>query len=112
MTDTLTKSAVTKAKILEAAEATFNNRGYEAAVLSGIARAAGVATPTVHSHFLTKVDLYQAVYGHKPISPEQARAFFLALVKAQDDSIDGAAKGLAIAVDLAHDLMEIPHGTA
>ena len=56
-----TKGERTAARILDAAEAVFAERGYEAASLREIARRAGLQQPGLYNHFASKRDLYAAV---------------------------------------------------
>ena len=48
------QGAETRAAIKAAAQALFADRGYEAATIADIARAAGVAAPTVYAQFASK----------------------------------------------------------
>lgn len=65
--------AATRGKVLEAARRCFDAVGYEAATIRDIAARAGLSTGAVFANFAGKADLYLAVYGHAPISPEQGR---------------------------------------
>lgn len=65
--------------ILAAAKRLFEAGGYEAATIRGIASAAGYSTGAVFASFKDKAELYEAVYGHPPITPEQGRAYLLEL---------------------------------
>jgi AcrR family transcriptional regulator len=56
-----TKGERTAARILDAAEAVFAERGFEAASLREIARRAGLQQPGLYNHFASKRDLYAAV---------------------------------------------------
>ncbi len=56
-----TKGERTAARILDAAEAVFAERGFEAASLREIARRAGLQQPGLYNHFESKRDLYAAV---------------------------------------------------
>src|SRR5246127_806175 len=49
----------TRARILQAARVAFRDRGYGATTLADIARAAGVAEPTVRAVFKTKPNLIE-----------------------------------------------------
>lgn len=55
------KGERTTARILDAAEAVFAERGYDAASLREIARRAGIQQPGLYNHFASKRDLYAAV---------------------------------------------------
>ena len=56
-----TKGAQTERRILDAAEALFAERGFEAASLREIARAAGIRQPGLDNYFESKEALYSAV---------------------------------------------------
>ncbi len=56
-----TKGERTAARILDAAEAVFAERGFAAASLREIARRAGLQQPGLYNHFASKRDLYAAV---------------------------------------------------
>lgn len=55
------QAAATRARILDAALALLNERGYLATTMSAIAERAGVAVQTVYFIFHTKIELLQAV---------------------------------------------------
>ena len=63
-----TKGERTTARILDAAEAVFSERGFEAASLREIARRAGLQQPGLYNHFASKRDLYAAVLD-RALSP-------------------------------------------
>ncbi|MGH0034274.1 MAG: TetR/AcrR family transcriptional regulator [Myxococcota bacterium] len=63
-----TKGARTAARILDAAEAVFAERGFDAASLREIARRAGLQQPGLYNHFASKRDLYAAVLD-RALSP-------------------------------------------
>ena len=56
-----TKGAQTERRILDAAEALFAERGFEAASLREIARRAGIRQPGLYNYFESKEALYAAV---------------------------------------------------
>lgn len=56
-----TKGERTAARILDAAEIVFAERGFEAASLREIARRAEIQQPGLYNHFASKRDLYAAV---------------------------------------------------
>jgi AcrR family transcriptional regulator len=56
-----TKGRRTAERILDAAEALFAERGYEAGSLREIARRAGIQQPGLYNHFASKQQLYAAV---------------------------------------------------
>jgi AcrR family transcriptional regulator len=51
----------TRQKVLAAARALFNERGYDAATVRDIARSAGMSTGAVFANFQDKSDLFEAV---------------------------------------------------
>lgn len=69
----------TQAKVLAAARALFEDRGYERTVIRDIAAAAGISTGAVFANFVDKADLYREIFGRAPISPEQGAALDQAL---------------------------------
>jgi AcrR family transcriptional regulator len=66
-----TKGERTSARILDAAEAVFAERGFEAASLREIARRASLQQPGLYNHFASKRDLYAAVLD-RALSPMAA----------------------------------------
>ncbi|MBK8593842.1 MAG: TetR/AcrR family transcriptional regulator [Sandaracinaceae bacterium] len=56
-----TPALSTRERILDAAEDTFAQVGYEAASLSAIADRVGIRTPSLYKHFPSKQDMYTAV---------------------------------------------------
>ncbi len=50
--------------ILESAARVFAERGYHAASISQIARAAGITKPVIYHHFASKQELHGAVFEH------------------------------------------------
>ena len=56
-----TKGERTRARILDAAEVQFAERGFEAASLREIARESGIQQPGLYNHFPSKQALYAAV---------------------------------------------------
>lgn len=75
--------AQTRAKILDAGKSLFEEVGYERATIRAIARRAGFSTGAVVHSFADKADLYRAIYGHDPITPEQGLKLFAALREAE-----------------------------
>jgi AcrR family transcriptional regulator len=65
--------AVTKARLLDAAEALFMEHGYEATSLRAITAAAGVNLAAVNYHFGSKEELFQAVLTRRldPMNQER-----------------------------------------
>jgi len=81
----------TRRGILDAAEQLFAQRGYAAASMREIARAAGTSQALLHHHFGTKAKLYEAVKQRftelfdlelrVPSSPEPNPVFIVAIVR-------------------------------
>lgn len=69
----------TRAKVLEAAKDMFEAEGYERATIRNIAFMARMSTGAVFASFSGKVELWQAIYGDPPISPEKALVLLAAL---------------------------------
>lgn len=65
--------ARTAAKILTVAKALFDAGGYEPATIREIAKAAGMSTGAVFANYDSKADLYRAIYGHAPVTPNGGR---------------------------------------
>jgi len=53
-----------RARLLDAALALFESRGFDGVAVPEIARAAGVATGTIYRYFKTKEELVNALYKH------------------------------------------------
>jgi AcrR family transcriptional regulator len=65
--------AGTRAKVIEAARVCFGTLGYERATIRDIARKVEMSTGAVFASLSGKIELYSAVYGHPPLTPEQGR---------------------------------------
>lgn len=99
MTDTppaLNRRAAAKArtrqKVLEAAADLFGQPGgYERGTIRSIAAAAGMSTGAVFANFEDKAAVYQAIYGHPPISPEQGRDLRSLLIDVLEYGVGGSA---------------------
>ncbi|RZJ84118.1 MAG: TetR/AcrR family transcriptional regulator, partial [Brevundimonas sp.] len=52
----------TREKVLEAASQLFAERGYDAATIRDIAKAAGMSTGAVFANFQDKAELFEAVF--------------------------------------------------
>jgi len=65
----LRKGERTAARILDAAEAVFAEKGYAGTTLRDVARGVGIQTPSLYNHFPSKESLYAAVLerGLSPI---------------------------------------------
>lgn len=75
----------TFAKVTEAARALFAAEGgYEAATIRSIAKAAGMSTGAVFASYTNKAEIYQAIYGHKPVTPEQGRRLLELMSQAEN----------------------------
>ena len=73
-TDRERAMASTCEAVLAAAKAQFEASGYERTTIRTIASTAGFSTGAVFTHFASKADLYSAVFGHAPLTPEDGRA--------------------------------------
>lgn len=51
----------TAQRILDVAETSFAERGYDASSMGDIAKAVGIRTPSLYSHYVSKQALYEAV---------------------------------------------------
>ncbi|MGI8558446.1 MAG: TetR/AcrR family transcriptional regulator [Solirubrobacteraceae bacterium] len=54
-----------RARIADAATLLFAERGYHAASLDAIARAAGITKPVIYDHFISKADLHLQLLAHE-----------------------------------------------
>jgi len=109
----------TRERILAAARRTFREQGYGATTLADIARAAGVAEPTVRATFKTKPNLVEhllrlAVRGEDTEPQLQDREAFQRVLAATDP--DTLLERLADLAEALHkrswDVMEITRGAA
>lgn len=55
----------TRQKVLDAARTLFAERGYDAATIRDIARAAGMSTGAVFANFQDKAELFETVFGEE-----------------------------------------------
>jgi AcrR family transcriptional regulator len=78
----------TRAAIVTAARTVFATKGYEAATLRGIARAAGVDPRLVHHYFASKEDVFVEAMQF-PVRPAEV------LGPALDAGVDGAGERMA-----------------
>lgn len=78
--------AATRAKVLDAAGVCFRTLGYGRSTMRDVANTAGVSTGAITGHFKDKADLYRAVFGHAPVTPELGRALMLAARSGDADS--------------------------
>ena len=83
-------ATVTKARILDAAEALFMEHGFEATSLRAITAAAGVNLAAVNYHFGSKEELFQSVLTRRLDPMNQARVALLDKLEA-----DAAAQPLS-----------------
>ena len=65
------KAAVTRERIIRAADRVFGERGYTGARMADIAKEAGVAVQTVYFVFHTKPELLQACYDFLVLGPDR-----------------------------------------
>ena len=80
-----------RTRIVDAAMQVFAERGYHAASIDEIARAAGISKPVVYDHFASKADLHLRLLAHErdrllaltnaASSPEDAMEAFFAYVE-------------------------------
>lgn len=73
MTKRSDAKAATRALVLKTARACFEELGYDGADIRTMAAAMGMSTGAVFANFTGKSELYHAVYGHWPLTPEQGR---------------------------------------
>lgn len=71
------QAVATRKRIQTIARVHFERDGYLDATIRSIASEAGVTTGAVFCHWEGKADLYRAVYGHWPITPEQGRELLM-----------------------------------
>lgn len=88
-TETPTRRQLSKARtakrVLDEARTLFEAPGgYEGATIRAIATAAGSSTGAVNANYEGKAELYKAVYGHYPITPEQGRRLLAAQTSATE----------------------------
>ena len=110
----------TRERILQAARETFREQGYGATTLTDIARAAGVAEPTVRAVFKTKPNLVEhllrlAVRGDDDdeIQLQQREAFQHILASTNADTLLDRLAGFAETVQRrSWDVLEIVRGAA
>jgi AcrR family transcriptional regulator len=109
----------TRKRILGAARQTFREQGYGATTLADIARAAGVAEPTVRATFKTKPNLVEhllrlAIRGSDDELELQQRDAFQQMIAASDaDTLLDRLADLALSVhSRSWDVMEIVRGAA
>lgn len=74
----------TAKRVLDAARELFEEDGYAKATIRDIAAKAGMSTGAVFANYKDKVDLYKAVYGHAPLTPEQGRTLLQAQTMGAD----------------------------
>lgn len=68
------RAAQTRARMLDAAFASFAERGYQGTTMAGVAAAAGVAEQTVYFTFHSKAALLREVMAAKRNAPEEPTA--------------------------------------
>jgi AcrR family transcriptional regulator len=108
----------TRARVLDAAEAVFRQRGYERASIAAIAGEAGVADETVYAHFKNKRTLLgelvqRAVRGGDPRPvPEQDTPRALAAVTDQREQLRLFAADIVLRLERAAPLVAIVAGAS
>ncbi len=109
----------TRERILSASRETFRDKGYGATTLADIAKAAGVAEPTVRATFKTKSNLVEhllrlAVRGEDTERQLQDREAFQQVFGATDPNtlLDRHADLSAAVHSRSWDVMEIARGAA
>jgi AcrR family transcriptional regulator len=109
----------TRERILQAARETFRDRGYGATTLADIARAAGVAEPTVRAVFKTKPNLVEhllrlAVRGEdNELQLHQREAFKRVLAATDPDTLLDRLADIAESLHpRSWDVFEIVRGAA
>lgn len=95
-----TKGAQTERRILDAAEALFAERGFEAASLREIARAAGIRQPGLYNYFESKEALYSAVLDRALAPLSDAIDRFL--LRAAPDELHSTLAGVMTDLLLEH----------
>lgn len=90
--------AKTMKKVMDAATDLFAAEGgYESATIRSIATASGMSTGAIFANFDDKADLYRAIHGHRPISPQQGAKLLGLLEVMLHDSPETAGTSLAVA---------------
>jgi AcrR family transcriptional regulator len=103
----------TRARVIDAAETVFRERGYERASISAIAAAAGVADETIYAHFANKRTLLgelvqRAVRGSDPRPvPEQDAPRTLAALADQREQLRLFAADIAQRLERAGPLVTL-----
>jgi len=81
-------------QILKAAAQLFAKKGFQAATLRAVARAAGVSQPLIHHHFGSKRDLWQAVKARVVESYGDAQAAQFAMSEASPQFLDDGLRAI------------------
>ena len=108
----------TRTRVLDAAAALFQERGWEGASIAGIARSAGVSAETVYAGFGTKRALLgelvaRAVRGDDPTPvPDQAGPRALAAVTDQHEQLRLFAADISRRLERAAPLVAVVSGAA
>ncbi len=92
--------AATKLRILDAAEALFMERGFEATSLRAITAAAGVNLAAVNYHFGSKEELFQAVLTRRLDPMNQLRLELLTRLESQARTSPISCKRILIALPI------------
>jgi AcrR family transcriptional regulator len=97
------RDGATDAAILDAAERSLANRGYEAMTMEQVAAAAGVSKPTVYLRYASKAELVAAMIDRlePPLPPStgrSARRDLVKLIEIQEEWVDRHGLRLVAAV--------------
>lgn len=65
--------AQTRERVLKTFKVMFDTIGYDKTDIRTAAKVMGMSTGAVFSNFESKAAIYEAIYGHPPISPEAGR---------------------------------------
>lgn len=86
------QQALTRARLLDAAETVFGTRGYQAATLAQIARVAGATTGAVYSNFAGKEDLFFALFEERIAGDVAEYGEILAGAETMEEQLRGVAR--------------------
>ena len=109
-------SALTRERILQAAQKVFAESGYEAATFQAIAAEIGLTRPAINNYFSSKAALYDEVVGRvsdtvldanhvasaAPTLADQVLTFIRVGLRAQDSDPSRAAFLVQAAMDVGH----------
>lgn len=113
MTGTKTrKSEQTRARILEAALALFQEHGYEATTMRAVAERAGVAVGNAYYYFESKEHLIQAFYAHTHAEHVEASRGILSRAKTFSDRLQGVMTAKIDTIEPYHQFAGVLFRTA